>query len=50
MATIKDVQPIRNKEDLDNMKWHLKDIVVSGITYYFCLASTAVYEWVTCSN
>ncbi|WP_439846185.1 hypothetical protein [Bacillus spizizenii] len=24
MATIKDVQPIRNKEDLDNMKWSLK--------------------------
>ncbi|MCP3762544.1 site-specific integrase [Domibacillus sp. A3M-37] len=24
MATIKDVQPIRSKEDLDNMKWSLK--------------------------
>lgn len=32
---IKDVQPIRNKQLIEDMKWSLKGIVEKEITFYF---------------
>jgi hypothetical protein len=36
MNQLKEVQPIRDQQQLEDMKWALKSIVWNEITYFLC--------------